>query len=67
METAATVGVGLTVIVKVVDAPVQPFAEGVTVMVAVIGAFVVFTAVKAAILPVPLAARPMLGAVFIQL
>jgi hypothetical protein len=44
--------------VKVDTAPVQPLAEGVMLMVAVIGAEVVLVAVKAGILPVPLAARP---------
>ena len=36
-------------------------------MVAVTGAVPVFTAAKAAILPVPLAAKPMEGAEFVQL
>jgi hypothetical protein len=51
-------GRGLTVIVKVIAVPVHEFAEGVTVMVAVNGLLPVFVAVKAGILPVPLAAKP---------
>ena len=64
---AATVGVGLTVMVKVWGAPAHPLAVGVTVMVAVTGVVPVFTAVKAPMLPVPLAARPMEGVLFVQL
>jgi hypothetical protein len=56
---AFTVGVGFTVMVKVTGVPVHPFAAGVTVTVAVTGAEVVLAAVNEAILPVPLAARPM--------
>lgn len=67
LETTATVGVGLTVIVNVTGAPVQPLADGVTVMFAVTGASEAFTAVKAAISPVPFAARPMDGVLFTQL
>ena len=48
-----TVGVGLTVIVKVAVPPVQPLAVGVTVNVAVTGAFVLLIAIKD-ILPEPL-------------
>lgn len=63
LATAFTVGVGLTVIVNVRTVPVQVTPafvyEGVTVMVAMIGAVVRFTALKAGIVPVPLAARPM--------
>ena len=53
--------------VNVWGKPVQPLADGVTVMVAVTGAVPVFTAVKAGIFPLPLAARPMEGAVLVQL
>jgi hypothetical protein len=56
----------LTVIVKVLDVPTQPFAVGVTVMVAIMGFDVAFIAEKAAILPVPLAAKPMLVVLFVQ-
>ena len=48
----------MTVIVNVWAVPVQPFADGVTVIVAVTGLDVAFVAVNAAILPEPLAARP---------
>jgi hypothetical protein len=57
----------LTVIVTVLAVPIQPFAIGVTVIVATIGLEVALTAAKAAILPVPLAARPMLVVLFDQL
>ena len=66
-----TVGVGLTVMVKVCAVPVQlvpPLANvGVTVMVAVTGLAVRFVAVKAGIVgPVPVAARPMLVVLLVQ-
>lgn len=53
-----TLGVGLTVMVKLCAAAVQLLAEGVTVIVAVTGALVVLIAIKDGILPVPLATRP---------
>ena len=52
--------------VKVSGVPAHPFAVGVTVMVAVTGAVPVLTAVKEAISPVPLAARPMEVFEFVQ-
>ncbi len=62
--------VGLTVIVKVFDGPLQlvpPFVKvGVTVIVATTGAVPVFEAVNEAMLPVPEAARPMLVTSFVQ-
>ena len=58
-EGTTAAGVGLTVMVKVVSFPMQLFAEGVKVMVAVTGAVPVFIAVKDAIVPVPEAPRPM--------
>lgn len=61
-----TFAVGFTVIVKLADVPLQPDADVVTVMVAVTGALVVLVAVKLGILPVPLAAKPMLGVLFVQ-
>ena len=71
LATAFTVGVGLTVIVNVIGAPVQvtpPFVNvGVTVIVATCGVVPGFVAVKLAMLPVPLAARPMLVLLFVQL
>lgn len=57
-----------TVIVKLVDVPTQPAAVvGVTVIVAVTAVGVVLMAVKLGILPVPAAAKPMLGVLFVQL
>ena len=61
----------MTVMLKVMDAPVQvtPFAvyEGVTVKVLVSGALVALAAVKEGTLPVPLvAARPMASGVRVQ-
>ena len=67
LATALTVGTGFTVIVKVMVGPVQPLAVGVTVMVATTGTPVMFVAVKLAILPVPAAARPIPGALLVQL
>ena len=70
MGTAFTVAVGLTVIVKLVGVPSQiadPFVKrGVTVIVAVTGDVPVFTAVNAAILPVPLANNPIEGVLFVH-
>ena len=67
METVFTEGVWLTIIVKVIGVPEQPFETGVTVIVAVTPLPLLLIAVKAAILPVPLAAKPMLGVLFVQL
>jgi len=62
--------VGFTVIVKLIGEPVQdvpPFAKvGVTIIVAIFGDVVVFVAVKTPILPEPLAAKPILGVLFVQ-
>ena len=53
--------------VKVFDGPLQPTGKvGVTVMVATTGAVPALTAVKEAILPVPEAANPMPGVLFVQ-
>ena len=50
-----------------VDAvPVQPFAVGVTVIVAVIGEVVAFVAMNEEIFPEPFAARPMAVLVFVH-
>ena len=65
--TAATVGAGFTVIVKVTGVPGQPFAVGVTVTVEEIGAVPVLTAVKLPILPVPEAPRPVAVLSLVQL
>lgn len=70
LATALTVGVGLTVIVKVTGVPVQvlPLLKlGVTVMVAVTAALVALVATNDAILPVPLAASPIDGVLLVQL
>ena len=63
---AETVGVGFTVIVKVAGAPPHVLPEGVTVMVPVAGDVPVFMAVKAAMLPVPVDARPIVALLFAQ-
>ena len=61
-----TVGMGFTVMVNVADGPVQLFKVGVTVIVAVIGAFVLFTAVNEGILLVPAETRPIAEFEFVQ-
>lgn len=58
---------GNTVIVKVLDAPVQPLADGVTVIVATNGAAVVLVTMNGAILPVPDAANPIAVLLLVQL
>ena len=69
--TVFTLPDGFTVMVKVVAVPVQVVplvvSVGVTTIMAVTGALPVFTAVNEAILPVPLAARPIDGVLFVQL
>ena len=64
------IGEGFTVIVKVSELPAQicvPLTYcAVTVMVAVIGVLPVLVAVKTPILPVPLAAKPIDGLLFVQ-
>ena len=71
LATGFTDGVGFTVIVNVIGAPLQltppNVALGVTVIVATTGAFVLLIAVKLAILPTPLAARPIVELLFVQL
>ena len=69
---AFTVAAGFTVIVKLTGGPGQfttgfpAVCTGVTVIVAVTGVLPLFTATKDAILPVPLAASPIEGALFVQ-
>lgn len=46
--------------------PVQPFADGVIVMMAEIGIVIVFVAVNDGMLPVPLAASPIAVLLFVQ-
>ena len=67
LVTGSTTGVGFTVISKLSVGPEQPFAEGVTVMVAVTGALPVLVAVNDGMFPLPAAARPMEASVFVQL
>ena len=59
-------GVGFTEIVNVKGVPVHPFAEGVTVIVANIGALVLFVAVNEGMSPDPLAARLIAVLLFVQ-
>ena len=63
----ATTGVGFTVIVYETGTPEQPLAVGVTVIVDVTGSAVLFVPANDGVLPVPLAARPIEGSVFVQL
>lgn len=68
--TAFTDGIGFTVMVNVIGVPgqVTPLLKfGVTVMVATCGVVPALLATKLAILPAPLAARPMLVLLFVQL
>jgi hypothetical protein len=59
--------VGFTVIVKDLVAPVHDPYTGVTVMLATAGVLPAFSPVKEVMLPVPLAARPMLVLSLVQL
>ena len=61
-----TAGVGFTVMVKVSGVPGHPLAVGVTVMVAVTGAVPVLVAVKAPMLPLPDAPKPMEASLFVH-
>ena len=62
-----TFGDGLTVIVKDRAVPGQPAAEGFTVMVAATAIVPKFVAVKDEISPLPVAPKPMLVLLFVQL
>lgn len=66
LVTVFTVGVGLIVIVNVLGVPKQPPAEGVTVMVDVMGVVPAFTVTNGLMLPDPEAARPMAVLLFVQ-
>lgn len=70
LATGFTVGVGLTTIVNVCDVPVQVMPAlvntGVTVISAVTGERPVLVAMKLGILPVPLAASPIDGALLVH-
>ena len=63
-------GVGLTVMVKFCGGPEQAtelfVKAGVTVIIASTGEFPIFIALNNAIFPVPLAASPMAGLLFVQ-
>jgi hypothetical protein len=66
LATAVTFALGLTVIVNVIGAPVQPLADGVTVMVPLIAVAAALVAVKLGMFPLPLAARPIAGLELVQ-
>jgi hypothetical protein len=66
LATAFTDGFGLTVTVKPDGAPVQPPAEGITVTVPADADVPLFAAVKDAMLPVPVEARPTEELLFVQ-
>ena len=59
-------GIGLSVIVNVVEVPVQPYSVGVTVIVATEGSVVVFVGANLDIFPVPFGPRPMLVLSLVQ-
>ena len=67
MVIAETVGVGLTIIVKLCELPLQPLATGVAVTVEITATLPLFNAVNAGISPVPEATRFMLLLLFVQL
>ena len=67
MVGADTAGVGFTVMVNDCAVPVQLFAVGVAVIVAVNGDDVKLVALKDAISPVPLAPNPMDEVLLVQL
>ena len=64
--TDATVGVGLTVSIKLSALPGHPFADGVTTIVTVLTVLPAFVAVNDAIFPVPLDARPIVLSLFVH-
>ena len=66
VAAVVTVGAGFTVTVNVAGVPAHPFADGVTVMVAVMGEVVALVAVNEGISPDPLGARPMAVLSFAQ-
>ena len=53
-------------IVNVLGVPIQPFAFGVTVIVAIMGVKPLFVVIKEAMFPLPVAAKPMDGVSFVQ-
>ena len=66
LATVFTVGRGFTVMVNVVGVPGQPFAVGVTVMVAVVAIVPGLVAVNEAMLPTPVTPNPIPGLLFVQ-
>ena len=62
-----TIGAGLTVTVNDSGVPGQPLIVGVTVIVPLIDVFPAFVVVNGSIFPVPLAANPIAGLLFVQL
>lgn len=66
LAIAVTVGVGSTLMVKLCVVPVHAPKTGVTTIVAVTAVPPLFTAVKAAMLPEPLAGRPIDGVSLVQ-
>ena len=71
LAIAFTTAVGLTVMLNVIGIPTQldvPFTnEGVTVMMAITGTALTLVAVNGSMFPLPVAAKPIDGAVFTQL
>src|SRR5690606_12613461 len=67
LNAAYICAVWLTVMSNAFDGPLQPFASGVTVIVAVTGTLPGFNAVKPPISPLPLPANPILVLLFVQL
>lgn len=66
--TGLTIGVGFTVMVKLIGVPTQPAGlTGVTVIVATNGPLVALVVINGAISPLPLAARPMAVLLLVQL
>ena len=66
MLTGLTVACGYTVMVNDIGVPTQPFAVGVTVIVAITVVMPALVAVKDGIFPVPLPAKPMDGVLLIH-
>ena len=62
-----TSGTGFTVIITDLGEPLQPFADGVTVMIPVVTFGPLVVATNEGILPVPFAARPIAVLVLVQL
>ena len=61
-----TAGVGLTVIVKDIDVPVHPLADGITLIIAITGVVPVLFAVNETMFPVPLNASPIDGSLLVH-